>query len=94
MLVNFWYISSNLQDNCINIYQLADEFGDNIPKFMKLEGGTYIFCLSPNINVYNMCHIFGYNVEGNPIPVIIESNKYNKSYKVDKNFSLTSCEES
>ena len=87
MLVNFWYISNTLQGNSINIYQVLNAFGD-IPKFMKLEGGTYIFCLSRSVNVENICEKFGYAIQGNPIPVMIDSDKYNSRHKVSENFSL------
>ena len=92
MLVNFWYVSNILQDNCINIYQLADEFGDS-PLFMKLEGGTYIFCISVKVNIEKICNHFGYAIQGNPIVVLIDSDNYNRNYKVSKTFTLVRCEE-
>ena len=61
----------------------------NIPKCMKLEGGTYIFCVSSTINIQNMCQKFGYEIQGNPILRIIDSGKYNSLYNVSENFHVT-----
>ena len=87
MLANFCYVSNVFLDNCIDVYQLANAFGD-IPKFMKVKEGAYVFCVLPDVNIEKICHNFGYCVQGNPISVIIDSNKYNSFHKVDNNFSL------
>lgn len=83
-----------------NIEDIYSEFGDNIPKYLPLEGGDYngslyLFCVDKKIDIIGICKKYGALFKSAEL-LEIDSDKYNNRYTIyqsysskDKNYELS-----
>lgn len=92
MIVNFFSVRQN--ENLSNIKDLYKSFGENIPLYLPLEGGSginYLFCVVGNTkDLFEICKSHHYDVNGcfdsdefddyAFKKIEIEDEKYNPNY--------------
>lgn len=93
MLVNFFTV--RWSNKSAPIDELSNNFGQNIPKYLPLEGGTgvnYLFCVSGNSkDLFEICKKYNYKVNGFGLEdnefddysfkkINIDDDKYNNNY--------------
>jgi hypothetical protein len=82
-----------------NIDTVHREFGDNIPKYLPLDGGNYngpqyLFCVNKKIDIIGICKKHGALIKGAEL-LEIDDKEYNNKYTIypvyfvkDKSYEL------
>jgi hypothetical protein len=93
MLVNFFSVRWTNESSSID--ELYDSFGENIPKYLPLEGGTgvnYLFCVKGCAkDIFEICKNHKYKVNGFCLEedefddysfkkIEVDDDKYNNNY--------------
>jgi hypothetical protein len=73
-----------------NIDIIYNEFGDNLPRYYKIENSNYseyLFCVDVNINIKNICYKYNYKIN-NLYIMDINEKEYNNLYKIKFNYMI------
>jgi len=84
--VNCFTVTIPSRISKIEIKQLSNEFGKNIPHFSPYEGGkmgfiTHLCCVDANIDVEEICKKYNYEM-GKLEKTQIENSMYNSNYTI------------
>lgn len=89
MIVNCFTVKV-FHTNRIDIKNVFNEFGNNIPNYLQYEGGSmdgcvFLFCVDINVDVEKICK--KYNCDCSRLEQLtIDCNKYNSSYTIHPNY--------
>jgi hypothetical protein len=73
--------------NDINVDDLHNKFGNNIPEYYKINNLEYLFCVDININIKQICDDFKCIIN-NIYIMDINNNEYNNLYKIKFNYII------
>lgn len=86
------FVAKRPSGNPIPVSTIYKAFGENIPRYLPLEGGDmkgleYLFCVDKNVNVMEICKKYNYKCKDWAIKEYeLEEEKFNRDYQIYSSF--------
>lgn len=82
------FVAKRPSGNPITVNTVYKAFGENIPRYLALEGGNYkgpdyLFCVDRNIDIEGICNKYNYKCEPERFKKYeVDDAKYNNQYQI------------